>query len=291
MVRIFVLHCIFAVLTSRGTILLLGWLVTVLAQNFLDIRGFLLVLFTLIVGFAVCFQLLLPEEDTFGTVRESLLSTFELTVVGQYETSWLYESQNPTLAIMTFVLAVTSILVVVLNALISLLSDSYARVQENAVANRRREKADLVVEYMSLLPPWRRRKIEHDSKYFHALLQADADGDLIVDDDGWEGGLKSLMDDIEKNSEKHSDAHQKAIEDLKNDFEQDMNALKNEMLSILRDLSEDVKTIKKVQGASNRGVVFDGRRVSGAVKQIGQVGSSILSPGGKKSSKTDEDKV
>lgn len=39
--------------------------------------------------------------------------------------------------------SITCILIVALSALISVLADSYARVQENAVANRRKERAEV----------------------------------------------------------------------------------------------------------------------------------------------------
>jgi hypothetical protein len=122
------------------------------------------VLFSIIVGFSTSFRLLFAniepscsleidaetdsivqecDENPFGSLRRSILSTFEMTILGSYEPSLLYESQFSTLSILTFVLAVTCVLVVALNALISLLADSYARVQENATANRRREKAEV----------------------------------------------------------------------------------------------------------------------------------------------------
>jgi hypothetical protein len=122
------------------------------------------VLFSIIIGFSTSFRLLFAniepscsleidaetdsivqecDENPFGSLRRSILSTFEMTILGSYEPSLLYESQFSTLSILTFVLAVTCVLVVALNALISLLADSYARVQENATANRRREKAEV----------------------------------------------------------------------------------------------------------------------------------------------------
>lgn len=142
-----------------------GWLVTVLSQNFRDVRGFLVVLLSILLGFSTSFRLLFAgneptcevemDEETgglvqncyepFGSLRKSILSTFELTILGSYEPSMLYESQFSTLSILTFVLAVTCILVVALNALISLLADSYARVQEHATANKRKEQAEVSI--------------------------------------------------------------------------------------------------------------------------------------------------
>lgn len=57
---------------------------------------------------------------------------------------------------------------------------------------------------MSLLPPWRRRQIERNTKYFHALLEADADGDLVIEDDDWRGGLNALRHDMEEISDHHA---------------------------------------------------------------------------------------
>jgi hypothetical protein len=112
----------------------------------------MVVLLVILIGFSVSFRLLFAsnppvcsieiDEETdslvqscdmnpFGSLRRSFLSTFELTILGSYDPAMLHESQFSALAILTFIVAVTCVLVVVLNALISLLADSYARVQEN----------------------------------------------------------------------------------------------------------------------------------------------------------------
>lgn len=83
------------------------------------------------------------SENPFGSLRRAILATFELTILGSYEASMLHETEHDVLAILIFVMAVTCVLVVALNALISLLADSYARVQEDATANKRKEKAEV----------------------------------------------------------------------------------------------------------------------------------------------------
>ncbi len=177
------------VLTLKFVSLLRGfektnWLVAVLIQNFIDVRGFLVVILSILLGFTVTFRLLLAEVpgeckvhledenvlendcdgDPFGTVSRSFLSTFELTIMGSYENAILYESNDIVLAAIVFVIAVTVILVVALNALIALLGDSYARVQENLTANRRWEQAELIVEYLAMIPQSQRQKIEHNNQ-------------------------------------------------------------------------------------------------------------------------------
>jgi hypothetical protein len=132
---------------------------------------------------------------------------------------------------------------------------------------------------MSLLPPWKRRQIERNTKYFHALLEADADGDLVVEDDDWRGGLNALRHDMEEISDHHAGAHQKAMDQLKMDLEKELASFKKEIISTLLTLSDDVKKIQRTQ--SEGGVTFNGKRVAGAVnavKEIGKKGSMFLTP-------------
>jgi hypothetical protein len=132
---------------------------------------------------------------------------------------------------------------------------------------------------MSLLPPWRRRQIEKNSKYFHALLEADADGDLVTYDDDWRGGLNALRHDMEEISDQHAGAHQKALDELKMDLEKELASFKTEIITTLRSLSDDVKQIQITQ--SEGGVTFNGKRVAGAVnavKEIGRKGSRFIKP-------------
>ena len=83
------------------------------------------------------------SEDPFGSYPRAFVSSFQMIILGEYEEEMLYASQYTVLAIVIFMLAVTCVLIVALNALISILADSYARVQENAAANRRKERAEV----------------------------------------------------------------------------------------------------------------------------------------------------
>ena len=139
---------------------------------------------------------------------------------------------------------------------------------------------------MALLTPWRRRRIEKSTKYFHALLEADADGDLILPDDDWHGGLNALREDIEESSKAHAEAHQKALESLKSEFERDLTAFRTEIMSVLQDLTEDIKSIQKHQAQG--GVTFSGKRVAGAVKAVKEIkrrSTELLNPNKGKSDK------
>lgn len=200
-----------------------------------------------------------------------------MTITGSYDPDLLFEAPYPALAVITFVLAITCVLVIALNALISILADSYARVQENAVANRRRELASLIVEYLSLLPPWKRRRIEKKTKWFHTLLEVDADGSLQLQTDAWEGGLNALRRDMEELSGDNKESYEKALQHLKNDLNADIGTFKKEVVAMLGDLVEDVKYLRKAQ---SQGLLkLDGKNVKKAVKAVKSIGkkNSILS--------------
>ena len=148
-----------------------GWLVSVLIQNIVDMRGFIIIMLAILIGFTTIFRLVFSnvkgcavtfsdtdqlieecDNDQFSSFLRSLLSTFELTILGTYEPSLLTDSKYPEIAVTIFVLAVIIILVIALNTLIAILGDSFSRVQENSTANRRKERAELIVEYFSMMP-------------------------------------------------------------------------------------------------------------------------------------------
>ena len=249
-----------------------GWLISVLGANFWDVRGFLVVLLTILVGFTVAFRLLFADisEESFGSLRRSFLSTFELTIVGSYEPDLLYNSEDNALAIFTFVLAVTCCLVVTLNALISLLSDSYARIMENAIANRRRERAGLIVEYMSLLPPSQRRKIEEQTQWFHTLLESDSDGELKVNRDDWQGGLNAIRRDMAVLDETSRKNQEKLFHQLKTDVESELGSFRKEVLGVLENIQDEVKELKRHQ--KQGGITFSGKRVKNVVMAVQSIG-------------------
>ena len=257
-----------------------GWLISVLIANFNDVRGFLIILFSILMGFAVSFRSIYADtgDIAFSSLRRSFLSTFELTITGSYEPELLFSAKYSALAVVLFILAITCVLVVALNALISILADSFARVQEKAVANRRRELASLIVEYMMLLPPWKRHMIETKTKWFHTLLEVDADGDLLVKTSDWKGGLNALRRDIEQLSEENAVASQRSSQAIKNEIQNEIQKLRRELVLILEDVAEDVSVLKKRQSSA----IISGKNVARAVKavrSVGEKGKALLERG------------
>ncbi|CAB9511665.1 WD domain, G-beta repeat [Seminavis robusta] len=268
-----------------------GWLVSVLTHNLHDVRGFLLILFVLLVGFTTTFRILFQdvkgpceieydqetstlaescEAAPFDSYARSFVSSFQMVILGEYEPSLLYESEYAVLAIIIFIVAVTCVLIVALNALISVLADSYARVQANAAANRRKERAELIVEYMSILPPSKRQSIEKRTTYFHALFESDADGDLLLAKDDWQGGLNALRREMEELINATSERNQKQLEQFKTEIDSEINGLRRELVSLLEDMAGDVRSIRRLQ--SHDGITLNGKNVAKAVKAVKSIG-------------------
>lgn len=254
-------------------------------------------------GFALTFRVLfgniegicIDEQctvDPFGSYARSLMSTFELTVLGQYDPAILTQSQYRILSGIFFVLAVMCVLVVALNALIAVLSDSYARVQERAVANRRRERAEvslytvrllamaeptepfspnslsdysrqLIFQYLCMLPKSQRKKIEEKTRYFHALLESDEDGDLMVNEGDWQGGLNALRRQLQEDQLEMNEANQRAMEQMRNELNTNISGLQKQMTSMIENLTDEIKEIKDMQ--SKKGLA---KNVARAVKFI-----------------------
>jgi hypothetical protein len=88
----------------------------VLNQNFQDSKGFLVVIFTILLGFSVMFQILLgPFDADYDTHSRSFFSIFEMGILGFVDPSQFQGIQSPAL---TMILLVVLILVVYIVALV-----------------------------------------------------------------------------------------------------------------------------------------------------------------------------
>jgi flagellar basal body-associated protein FliL len=267
-----------------------GYLVAFLLQSFLDVRGFVIVIISILMGFTVAFRLLLAQvpgeckvmiedenvlsndcdSDPFGNLSRSVLSTFELTILGSYENGILYDAKETFLVSAVFVIAVTVILVIALNALIAVLGDSFSRVQENVSATRQRERAELVVEYLSMMPIRHRKRIENNNQFFHALLDSDGHGDLLKHRDDWQGGFNALKRELTEITEANNVMTQRAIDQLRREMTDEISSmLQNEVTSVLNNVFIELKEIGKFRQTSMRT-----RKVANAAHAAQAMGSN-----------------
>ncbi|GMH67844.1 hypothetical protein TL16_g04785 [Triparma laevis f. inornata] len=164
-----------------------GWLITVLTQNVADVRPFLIVMMVIILGSSVAFNLLLSHAEDEGGDKPysgwwtSFFSVFLMSVLGDFDTglfdkAGMHPSEFSKLVTqLVFLFVVLFITVVALNALIALLGDSYAKVSEFETANKKKERAELICEYMGVMRGKKRRKINRVTKFFHKLGQKETE--------------------------------------------------------------------------------------------------------------------
>lgn len=128
----------------------------------------------------------------------------------------------------------------------------------------------LIVEYMSILPARKRRQIEKETLYFHALLEADADGDLLLAKEDWQGGLNALRREMEDHINAASEQNQKSVDHFRMEMEAEMTSFRKQVVSLLEDMAGDLRDIRRQQ--SHDGMILNGRNVAKAVKAVKSIG-------------------
>ena len=102
------------------------------------------------------------------------------------------------------------------------------------------------------------------------MLEVDADGSLQLQSDNWEGGMNALRRDMQELSGENKESYERSLNHVKNDLNSDIDTFKKEVMSVLEDLMEDVKFLRKAQSESL--LKFDGRNVKKAVRAVKSVG-------------------
>ena len=106
--------------------------------------------------------------------------------------------------------------------------------------------------------------------YFHALLEADEDGDLVLAKDDWQGGLNALRREMEELIQTSSEQQSKQLDQLKTEIDSEILSLRKEVVSLLEDMASDVRNIRRLQ--SHGGITLNGRNVAKAVQAVRSIG-------------------
>ena len=168
-----------------------GPLVTMIIHIAYDIRFYLLVLFCVMSGFTQAFWLLCAGDDTllWGTVRGAFLTTF-FYMLGQGVTppEGLIANDLATLLLVCFMMIM---IILMLNLLIALMGDAFAKVRSQGLAVWRQEQASIIIEEAFLLP-----KTLVTPPYLHVLKYASDVKDAPEND---ENLLFTLVQQSKKN--------------------------------------------------------------------------------------------
>lgn len=105
----------------------------------------------------------------------------------------------------------------------------------------------LIFQYLCILPSSQRKAVEEKTKYFHALLESDEDGDLMVSQDDWQGGLNALRRELLQDQQEMNEANQRALEQMRNEVNNNIAVLQKQMTTMLEDISDEMKEMKDIK--------------------------------------------
>lgn len=138
-----------------------GWgrtapLIKMLGNIVVDMYSFVIVLLIILMCFSLVFFLLLRDENAagdehrFDTAFHSFITSYAM-VFGNFNAVWFLEAHTAGMVTGMFTLFMFVISVVMLNALIAIMSESYMLSKEHVVANGRMMRAQLILELESLI--------------------------------------------------------------------------------------------------------------------------------------------
>ena len=181
------------------------YMINLLAEVIKDMQSFLILLFYSTVAFGMIFKTLNPDTDTFAT----FLSKSYLLDLGEFDTDNLL-----TLDWFFFFLATVINPLIMLNLLISIMGDTFARVQEGIEVADRKELTEMILE-VEYLMFWKRNS--NNKEYLHLCEE-----DLRLD-----GGSKTLESRIKELKSRLSSIDS-SIQEVKNSNQEILSLIKKE---------------------------------------------------------------
>ena len=176
-----------------------GALVSLLGSMALDMLPFLVILLCVVVAFSTCFYLL----GEWDSMSESFFGAFMVMLgeFGIYDEK--FEHTLPRIFLSVFLLVV---LVVLMNLLIAIISDTFERVIERKAAQFSKEQATLICHLeQHKLFGWCIRRLfltnEQVEREFLQVLRAGVGGAEGSAEWQWQGRLRTLKDHFDKTSE------------------------------------------------------------------------------------------
>ena len=123
----------------------MAFLVSMLKQILYDMSSFLVIIVLMVLATAFAFSLLTPQEEYRGFARSLFTSYTFLMFGGGVDSVELYFDAHPALRCL-YLATTISVQIVMLNALIAIMGDTYSRVSEKRVAQGLQQRAELLVE-------------------------------------------------------------------------------------------------------------------------------------------------
>ena len=170
-----------------------AWTINGLSQMMFDLKAFLFVLVMTILAFAIALRVLSSNDDhrgektcvyknsdralrcyssksNFNTIGKAVVSTLFAGVFGDYDRGDAPGTHHPHFTYTLLILLLSFTSVILLNAMIALMSESFVRVTEQKQAELTNAKAALIVELSCPLSEKRRRANDRRFRWTYRIL-------------------------------------------------------------------------------------------------------------------------
>ena len=175
----------------------MAFLMTMLTEILIDMIPFLLLQAAVVLTFSFSSVLLHISDDAsadeFGTLSLAVFASYNLLIHAAGTDNADVYFRTSTVFLLLSSVSTLLVNVVMLNALIAIMGDTYERVSETRIERGLQQRAELLVEYESMM------LIKNASNGFgswlHAVQRKDAAG-AMGEGDVWAGQLRRLKDDV-----------------------------------------------------------------------------------------------
>lgn len=178
----------------------LRYLIKMLSEIMNDIQAFIIILFTAMLAYAQISYALQGNIDSSDSSYKSFTYELRFSYAFAYGELPSYKT-TPWLEFFIFFLFSFFMPLVLLNMLVAIMGDSYARVQANAIAADCRQLAELELELDELVNLYYTKFYPEkllNSHYYYCFCTKKIDGEEGGDEDEWEGSVGQVKIIIEQ---------------------------------------------------------------------------------------------
>ena len=188
-----------------------------------DMSAFIIILVFIVMGFALIF-LEFQRDDVYGV---QLYSTYQV-LYGNVPEEVSTVSQQLFAALILFLLNV-----VLMNLLISIMGDSYDKVQERRVLTDSRTRLEIILESMTYMRIFAKEKIGTRGHLIFCEGEVDQLDDNGDNNNEWEGRINVIKRALRQNDQKTDDmsskvsSMQKQIDSMQNETQKQMDSMQH----------------------------------------------------------------
>jgi hypothetical protein len=207
-----------------------GPLIKTVLEILNDISGYVALLLILLWGFSVSFAVAMPKNKAFMDANSGpligLLTSFE-AIVGSFDMNNFENLES----MVFFVLYLSVMVIIMLNLLIAIMSDSYEKVKESEVVEARKLRAETIIAEEKLMSDRDRANADYFPRYLQVLRATDGT------EQKWSGLSGKMVSEILKVKKQLAQTER----GLKQQADQQIEQVKEQVKGQMEEMKEQVK--------------------------------------------------